>query len=151
MNLRIQEVTADNWQTVALLSVEKNQQAFIESNAYSLLQSQFEPQWKSVALMDGEQIVGYAMYGMDLSSRHVWLDRFMIDQKYQGQGYAKRFLPLLMKQIQEEYQNKVLYLSIAQDNVIAQRLYESFGFRFNGQIDDESHLGSALVMYRELH
>ncbi len=38
------------------------------------------------------------MYGWYCEKRKsVWLDRFMIDQQYQGKGYAKRFLRLLIQ------------------------------------------------------
>lgn len=34
-----------------------------------------------------------------------------------------------------EYHCKRIYLSVVKENIIAARLYESFGFRFNGQHD----------------
>lgn len=135
MGLRICEVTTGNWQEIALLSVADNQENYIESNAFSIAQSKFETQWNSVGLYDGEIAVGYAMYGQDVESGDVWLDRFMIDENHQGQGYAKRFLQLLINHIQQKYQCKALYLSISPDNKVAQRLYEQFGFRLNGEID----------------
>ena len=33
-----------------------------------------------------ETIVGYAMYGGNISHEGIWLDRFMIDKHYQGKG-----------------------------------------------------------------
>ncbi|WP_042350784.1 GNAT family N-acetyltransferase [Bacillus massiliigorillae] len=145
MSLRICEVTADNWQTIALLSVEGSQESYIEPNALSIAQSRFEPQWKSVGLYDGDTAVGYAMYGLDISNGDVWLDRFMIDKDHQGKGYAKKFLSILIKHLQETYQRDTVYLSICPENKVAQQLYEHFGFRLNGEIDNTGVI-SGLIM-----
>ncbi|QQN85518.1 GNAT family N-acetyltransferase [Bacillus toyonensis] len=138
MNLHICEVTAKNWRSVAALNVAKNQQQFIESNAFSLAESLYEGNGTSVGLSDGETLVGYAMYGW-YSKKHesIWLDRFMIDQQHQGKGYAKRFLRLLIQFLQQQFTCKIIYLSLHPDNKLAMGLYESFGFHLNGDIDDE--------------
>ncbi|MDF9665969.1 GNAT family N-acetyltransferase [Bacillus wiedmannii] len=138
MTLHIREVTEKNWRSVAALNVAKDQQQFIESNSFSLAESLFEGNGTSVGLYDGETLVGYAMYGWYLEKRKsVWLDRFMIDQQYQGKGYAKRFLRILIQFLQDKYECKIIYLSLHPDNKLAMGLYESFGFRLNGDIDDD--------------
>ncbi|MEC2554166.1 GNAT family N-acetyltransferase [Bacillus tropicus] len=138
MTLHICEVTEKNWRSVAALNVAKNQQQFIESNAFSLAESLYEKNGTSVGLYDGETLVGYAMYGWYWEKRKsVWLDRFMIDQRYQRKGYAKRFLRLLIQFLQNKFECKTIYLSLHPDNKPAMGLYESFGFRLNGDIDDE--------------
>lgn len=138
MTLHICEVTEQNWRSVAALNVAKDQQQFIESNAFSLAESLYEKNGTSVGLYDGETLVGYAMYGWYWEKRKsVWLDRFMIDQRYQGKGYAKRFLRLLIQFLQNKFECKTIYLSLHPDNKPAMGLYESFGFRLNGDIDDE--------------
>lgn len=63
MTLHICEVTEKNWRSVAALNVAKDQQQFIESNAFSLAESLYEGNGTSVGLYDGETLVGYAMYG----------------------------------------------------------------------------------------
>lgn len=145
MDLRIREVTAENWLSTALLSVEEDQKEFIESNSFSLAQSMFEPEWHSISLYDEETIVGYAMYGGNILHEGIWLDRFMIDKHYQGKGYAKRFLPLVIEHIKSIYQCDTLYLSVSPENKAAQALYEKFGFYLNGEIDN-SGIVAGLVM-----
>ncbi|MCU5706669.1 MULTISPECIES: GNAT family N-acetyltransferase [Bacillus] len=138
MTLHIREVTEKNWRSVAALNVAKDQQQFIESNSFSLAESLFEGNGTSVGLYDGETLVGYAMYGWYFEKRKsVWLDRFMIDEQYQGKGYAKRFLRILIQFLQDKYECKIIYLSLHPDNKLAMGLYESFGFRLNGDIDDD--------------
>lgn len=138
MNLHIREVTANNWRSVAALQVTRGQQQFIESNAFSLAESLFEGNGTSVGLYDGETLVGYAMYGWySAKDDSVWLDRFMIDYHFQGNGYAKRFLHLLIQYLQQKFQCRKIYLSLHPDNTLAMKLYESFGFHLTGDIDDE--------------
>ncbi|RHW32307.1 GNAT family N-acetyltransferase [Oceanobacillus profundus] len=137
MPLHIREVTTENWRSVAALSVSEQQNQFIESNAFSLAESQFEKNGISFGLYDVETLVGYAMYGWySYSTESAWLDRFMIDYRFQGNGYAKRFLPLLIQHITSRYGCRKIYLSLHPDNKPAQNLYESFGFCLNGEIDD---------------
>ncbi|MDW0114470.1 GNAT family N-acetyltransferase [Sporosarcina saromensis] len=136
MDLRICEVTAENWMQIASLSVNDNQKDFIESNLFSLAQSKFEPEWQSVGLYDGQKLVGYAMHGRDRVNGEVWLDRFMIDQSCQGQGYAKRFLMLLLEEMKRSYQPDVIFLSVSPENEKAKHVYEQLGFTLNGKIDD---------------
>lgn len=51
MPLHIREVTIENWRSVASLSVSEQQNQFIESNAFSLVESQFEENGISVGYM----------------------------------------------------------------------------------------------------
>lgn len=137
MSIHIREVTKENWRSVAALSVSGQQHQFIESNSFSLAETQFENNAISFGLYDEETLVGYAMYGWPShSTQSAWLDRFMIDHRFQGKGYAKRFLPLLIQKIQHQYGCKKIFLSLHPDNKHAQKLYESFGFRLNGDTDD---------------
>ncbi|HEK9100462.1 GNAT family N-acetyltransferase [Bacillus pfraonensis] len=138
MNLHICEVTANNWRSVAALDVAKEQQHFIESNAFSLAESLYEGNGTSVGLYDAETLIGYAMYGWhSAKDDSVWLDRFMIDHHFQGNGYAKQFLRLLIQYLQQKFQCKKIYLSLHPENKLAMKLYESFGFHLTGDIDDD--------------
>ncbi len=47
----------------------------------------------------------------------------MIDQQYQGKGYAKRFLRLLIQFLQNKFECKTIYLSLHPDNKLAMGLY----------------------------
>ncbi|MCU4774985.1 GNAT family N-acetyltransferase [Bacillus wiedmannii] len=147
MNLHICEVTSNNWREVANLSLNKDQQKFIESTAFCLAESRFEENSTSVSLYDGKQLIGYAMYGWYCDEdQSIWLDRFMIDASFQGKGYAKPLLRLLIEYLHQKFHCKTIYLSIHPDNKFALRLYESIGFRLNGEIDEEWQFGFGLEM-----
>ncbi|MEG0260616.1 MAG: GNAT family N-acetyltransferase [Lysinibacillus sp.] len=146
MNLHFCEVTSDNWRAVAALEVAEDQRRFIESNAFSVAESMYEKKGTSIALYDGETLVGYAMYGWySKKDGSAWLDRFMIDHKFQGKGYSKRFLVMIIEHLLKVYNCKIIYLSIHPDNKFAMKIYEHFGFRSTGVIDSSGPVEGVIM------
>lgn len=86
LNVRIADI--NNWHDLVSLSVDKSQLDYIESNALSIAESKFITAWVPVGIYDENSLIGFAMYGR-LEDDRVWLDRFMIDSKYQGKGCGK--------------------------------------------------------------
>ncbi|MBD5642702.1 GNAT family N-acetyltransferase [Clostridium botulinum] len=140
MNLHLEEVTIKNWRSIAALKVNENQQNFIESNAYSLAEWKFVPDFHPKAIYDNNKLIGFAMYGYFEKETRLWLDRFMIDYKYQNKGYGKSSLELLISVMINEYKCNKIYLSTFKDNIEAIKLYEKFGFEFNGEFDENGEL-----------
>ncbi|HDK7158990.1 TPA: GNAT family N-acetyltransferase [Clostridium botulinum] len=140
MNLHLEEVTIKNWRSIATLKVNENQQNFIESNAYSLAEWKFVPDFHPKAIYDNNKLIGFAMYGYFEKETRLWLDRFMIDYKYQNKGYGKSSLELLISVMINEYKCNKIYLSTFKDNIGAIKLYEKFGFEFNGEFDENGEL-----------
>ena len=65
-----------------------------------------------------------------------WLDRLLTDRRFQGKGYGRAALRLLMASILQEFSCWELYLSFVSENNRAQRLYESEGVRLTGEGDE---------------
>ncbi len=96
-NLTIKKMDKSSWTDILKLSVSKEQQGFIESsqrclddangNAYDMI-------WSFYAVCLDDTIIGFAMHGRQtfkmLPHSKVWLDRFMIDEKYQAKAAAKK-------------------------------------------------------------
>ena len=59
----------------------------------------------------------------------LWLDRLLIDRRFQGRGYGRAALAALLERLEREYHKKRIYLSVVEANRPAAALYESFGFR----------------------
>lgn len=140
MNIYFKKVISENYKEVIALSVEESQRNFIESNEISLEESKIGAHWRPVVIYNDDDIIGFAMYGYFDCEKRVWLDRLMIDKNHQGKGYGKIALKLLINRIIAEYKCDEIYLSILKDNVNAQRLYEEFNFRFNGELDISGEL-----------
>ena len=136
MRYRIEPVTPQNRQKACGLHVALGQEGFIETVHECLMEAAEVPCWRPVLLCLEETAVGFAMYGLweDEPPRgRVWLDRLLIDARYQGQGLATAFLPRLIRRIRKAYACGTLYLSVYPENRTAIRLYERFGFRPNGE------------------
>lgn len=105
MEIHFEKVTSDNRKAVENLQVFAEQQTFIESMAENLKESDQFPEWESAGIYDGNQLIGYAMYGRWQDGR-VWLDRFLIDQRFQGQGYGKADLSTFNVKANRKIPNK---------------------------------------------
>jgi diamine N-acetyltransferase len=121
-------VTSKNWRAVIELSVKKEQANFIESNLFSLAQARVEPYWQPVALYVERELIGFAMYGL-VPGEGIWLDRFMIDLRFQGQGLGKRMLVALLQLIKTKYGCQRIYSSLFSHNHVMWRLLNGLGFK----------------------
>lgn len=138
MDLHFKPVTPENRAQVEALTTAPGQEGFVESVRECLQEADKRRCWRPIGIYDGSALVGFAMYGFFweyLPFGRVWMDRLLIDQNYQGQGYGKKAVAELLKRLQAEYKRKKIYLSVYASNTQAIRLYQEFGFQFNGQHD----------------
>jgi len=138
MNVTLREITRDNFEECCDLDIAENQKAFVSSNTFSLAESKFFPEYVPLAIYAGDTMVGFLMYGQDeLDGESVWmLMRFMVDRHYQGRGYGRAAMQLLVEEIRTKSGSPSLYTSIMPGNTIAQNLYSSLGFEDSGDIED---------------
>ena len=138
MEIIFKEVNVHNWEKCVDLKVSEDQKNFVAANWYSLLEAKFyeEEELYPIAIYDGDTMIGFLMYYLDIEEgRNRWeMCRLMIDKKYQGKGYGKKTLNKLLNHIREKYGNIEFYTSIEPDNIVAQKLYESMGFKKTGEI-----------------
>lgn len=64
----------------------------------------------------------------------------MIDAKYQGKGYGRKALELIIKRAKRNQKAKALYLSVVRAKDSAEEFYRSFGFEFTGKMDGIEHV-----------
>ena len=69
------------------LSVFSEQSGFIESVSECLKEADELKLWRPVGIYDGSTLIGFAMYGYfpEPAPGQLWLDRLLIDKKYQRQ------------------------------------------------------------------
>ena len=135
--ISIRKIDENNNQDVLNLKIKPEQQDYIESVADCLKEAHELSLWRPVGLYDQNQLIGFAMYGLwhEKNQKRVWLDRFLIDKQYQGKGYGKQFLDVLLTHIFDEYGCHEIYLSLYDDNDHALKLYQQIGFVMNGEKD----------------
>ena len=138
MKIHVEPVEEWNREAVLALKIHESQKGFVESPGECLMEAEKERCWRPVAIYDGEQLIGFSMYGyfwQYLPFGRVWLDRLLIDCHFQGRGYGRAVMPVLLDRLHKEYRRNKVYLSVVEENKCAAHLYESFGFRFNGETD----------------
>ncbi|MBV6486827.1 MAG: Spermine/spermidine acetyltransferase [Pseudorhodoplanes sp.] len=141
--VRLAEVTAENWWKVASLRLADDQKHLVASNLYSIAQSKFDPDACPRAIYAGDAIIGFLMYDLpdaDDDPKVVSIYRFMIDKDHQGKGYGRAALACAIAEIREIPGIDKVSISYLPDNAIARTLYASFGFIETGRIEyGEAH------------
>ncbi|WP_338652093.1 GNAT family N-acetyltransferase [Lysinibacillus sp. Y5S-8] len=140
MFTEIRDITAFNKKEILALRIADNQQHFIETTDQCLAEAEMDRRFTPLGLYKDNTVIGFAMYGLfpheDYSQR-VWLDRYLIDEQYQGQGLGKHFLQQLIRYLTVKFNCSQIYLSVYDNNAVAIQLYKQFGFIFNGELDDK--------------
>lgn len=73
------------------------------------------------------------MYGFSEDLKAHEICRFMIDECYQGNGYGKAALQIIIDEMFLRYQCDKIYLSTAPNNSKGRHIYESAGFVSTGE------------------
>jgi diamine N-acetyltransferase len=136
----LKEVNIDNFWDVIELKVNDKQKDFILENSISIAQSKVQPECIPMAIYNDEILVGFLMYCIDRDDGNYWIYRFMIDEKFQRKGYAKKAMEILLNEIKEDKQRNKIILDVKKESMEAVELYKSFGFDFTGQVFGTSHV-----------
>lgn len=132
-DIRLIDITADNWEKTCCLNPGKNGRQFVASNAFSIAQSVFEKGWVIKGIQTNERLIGFTMYGYSDELEAYELCRFMIDEHYQGNGYGKCALRIIISEMFQSYKCKKIYLSTAPNNFRGKHIYENAGFIQTGE------------------
>ena len=145
MELKLVPVTAENWKQAVFLTTDPDRkipldEKWLANNAFSLVQCRFDADWDCRLMMDGETAVGFVFYGYWREEDRYLLCRYMIDVKYQRQGYGKAFLPIVVEQIRSQYGCADVYTSVDDTNNQAVSLYKNYGFEPTEEMDAEERV-----------
>lgn len=131
MNIYFKNITEENLKECINLKISNEQEKYLpHTNETSVNESKVNSQWIPLGIYKDDNMVGFAMYGQDDEETNcICLIRFMIDKKYQGKGYGRYALGLLLDRIQKESVCEKIYLSFHPESIVAKKLYLSFGFK----------------------
>lgn len=138
--ISLKEITVDNFWDIIDLKVADSQTDLVASNAVSIAQSKVQPECVPLAIDHNGTPVGFLMYCIDRDDGEYWLYRLMIDQRYQGNGYAKEALRRLLDIIQKDASRSCVFLGVDRNGIASVKLYERIGFQFTGQVFGKEHV-----------
>lgn len=146
--ITLRKITLENRRAIFKLEVSEDQRRFVASNlssvasCYVLATNGGHP--FPFAIYSNEQPVGFVMltYGItgyelpSIEDDGYCIVRLMIDRQYQNRGYGREAMKKVLEFIRTFPAGPANYCwtSYEANNVVAKKLYESFGFRDNGEI-----------------
>ncbi|MCC3359017.1 GNAT family N-acetyltransferase [Bacillus sp. REN16] len=128
--LYLKTITKENWLKAISLKVREDQEKFVASNVVSLAQLNFLENFHAKGIYHGDEMIGFTLYGIDEDDHEYWIYRMMIDQKYQGKGYGKQAIKLVIDDIKNSKENRhqSITLSYEPSNDMAKSIYKKMGF-----------------------
>ena len=143
MEIHLEKLTWDTVDAVLKLRVSKEQKGFVAPNSDSIIDAYFAltEEGKNVfpfGIYNGKKAVGFLMIGyhcawrenFDFAKNSYYIWRFMIDKRYQGNGYGREALRRAVDFVRTAPCGKAEYcwLSYEPENTVARALYLSEGF-----------------------
>lgn len=124
--LRLVPVDDSNREAVLRIGVSDGQIQLVAPNSKSLRQASQDPSLVPRALIEGGEVVGFAMYQRRPDgTAYIW--RVMVDASRQRRGLGRAMMELLIAEVHAAGHERI-YISHRPQNGVAERLFESFGF-----------------------
>ena len=134
MKVTLKDIDRENFKRCIKLEVNEDQKNFVATNVFSIAQSKVEPAFNVQAVYDGDEMVGFVMYGWDEEEGCHCLARLMVDRGHQGKGYGRAATEAVIERLRAEPGCKQVVLSVNPANANARALYESLGFVKTGEV-----------------
>jgi len=136
--MELRGVNADNWRDVVRIEPREDQRRFVASVAYYLNLCHYGEDWRPLALYEGDEPVGFAMWALDAEEESHWIGGLIIGAEHQGEGYGRAAMEALLDHLAAQPGYREAALSCDPENTVARRLYASLGFVETGElVDDE--------------
>ena len=142
--ITLKEITYDNLKDVIKLSdtLSEQDKKHVAPNVVSLSEAylNYNTAWPRAITYD-DTVVGFVMVGLDnhIADEKDWpvyfLWRFMVGTEYQGKGYGKQTLDLLVQKCKEDG-IRYLYVSCTRFDPMPYQMYIQYGFEDTGIVDE---------------
>jgi diamine N-acetyltransferase len=135
----LQEITSGTVRAICGLQVTEDQKEFVASNALSIAQGHFEESSWMRAIYADDTPVGFVMTAEDPESGTYYVWRFMIDGRFQGHGFGRRAMDILLSRIRATPGAKTITLDVVRAPGGAEGFYRRLGFEFTGAVHHGEH------------
>lgn len=142
--IRIKDIDAENVFDVCELTTNQNgigtiMEEYLCCNAVSIAKAKYFSEMFPNAIYNNNVPIGFFMYKRtEEKPDTATLCRFMIDYRFQHKGLGKKAFEHILRGLKIQGVRKVI-LMIDDTNIIAKKLYLSFGFQFTGKIDKDEY------------
>ena len=139
-NIKLVEVTEENWLEIATLSVREEQKGFLAPPIGILARGYVyrDCNARVWGIANADQMVGVALVRDQNEEPCCYdLQQFMIDQRFQGQGYGSVALRQILSVLKLERRFDCVEVCVKNADIPALRLYEKIGFVDTGYIDPD--------------
>lgn len=134
----LREITAENIDGVGEVRVVGEQRFHVASLAKTLWQAKGRDDLWMRAVYAGDDPVGFVC--VRERGEEDYIARLMVDFRHQGRGYGKEAIRLLIERARARPGCNRVTLSHVPSNAAVARLYERFGFRHTGVVDDDGEV-----------
>ena len=135
----LREVTRDTVRTICNLHVSKKQEQFVAPNAVSMAEAYFSKEAWFRAIYADETPIGFVMLWENLTDGIYFLWRFMLDERFQGKGYGRKALELVLERIRQTPKAKELHTCYVKGEGSPQPFYAKMGFTETGKMLEGEH------------
>ena len=134
--IELRAITPALRMSVAAVAVEPGQRRFVAPVEHYLevCDRQGSP-WRPFAVLQGGEVVGFVMHGVDPDDDSAWIGGLVIDRARQRRGIGRAVVDLLVARAAAE--GRVSALSYEPANIVAKSLYERAGFVETGERDGD--------------
>jgi len=135
MKITLREVTPDNYEAICDLQVTPEQQQYVATNTWSLVEAAYNDNHICKAIYLDDKPVGFFMWVYETSDKvSIW--RFMVSHEWQNKGIGRRAMGLALSQIKLDPGLKHIEICYDPRNPVAENFYTSFGFKEIGMDED---------------
>jgi diamine N-acetyltransferase len=145
VDITLQDITEDNFEDFMEMELPEHQRDLLASNAYSIAQSRFYPDYIPRAVYCDGKPAGFLLYDRradDVEGDYA-IYRFMVDHAQQGRGIGRRAMELLLAELRARDDVRRITICYHTRNERAQAFYASFGFVETG-IDERGEMVAEL-------
>jgi diamine N-acetyltransferase len=131
--ITLQEITEDTLADILALEVKDGQKHLITSNAKSIAQAHFSRYSWMRAIYAGSAPVGFVLLYLDPDEPHYEIWRFMIDKEFQGRGYGKAAIEMIIEFLNDLPDCREIYLCYVPEKNNASWFFKNLGFVDTGE------------------
>ncbi|MBP3911354.1 MAG: GNAT family N-acetyltransferase [Niameybacter sp.] len=132
----LEEINKHNFRESFSLKVAETQKNFVATVPVALARAYvYRESAEALAVYHDHTMIGFVLI-REQDNAYI-IDQFMIDERYQGKGYGKEAMRIIIERLRTPRKRGKIILCYCEDDYIARNLYKALGFRNTGERDED--------------